>query len=111
VKYSPRGGTVQVRARADGGEGGRRGGRRGRRAPEGDGVDLFAPFSQAGATNTREYGGVGLGLYIVRQLVEAQGGTVAAANRPGGGAVISFTLPLTRAPLAVDSAPVGSTCS
>jgi hypothetical protein len=71
-------------------------------------VDLFAPFSQAGAANTREYGGVGLGLYIVRQLVEAQGGAVAAANRPEGGAVLSFTLPLTTAaPLVRDGARAG----
>ena len=107
VKYSPRGGTVRVRARADGGSAVVEVADEGVGIPDGDGVDLFAPFSQAGATNTREYGGVGLGLYIVRQLVEAQGGTVAAANRPEGGAVISFTLPLTSAPLVVDSAPVG----
>ena len=107
MKYSPRGGTVRVSARADGGQAVVEVADEGVGIPEGDGVDLFAPFSQAGDTNTREYGGVGLGLYIVRQLVEAQGGTVAAANRPGGGAVVSFTLPLTTAPLAVDGAPVG----
>lgn len=106
VKYSPRGGTVRVSARADGGRAVVEVADEGVGIPEGDGADLFAPFSQAGATNTREYGGVGLGLYIVRQLVEAQGGTVAAANRPGGGAVVSFTLPLTAAPLVVDGAVV-----
>ena len=107
VKYSPGGGTVVVRARADGGSAVVEVADEGVGIPAGDGVDLFAPFSQAGDTNTREYGGVGLGLYIVRQLVEAQGGTVAAANRPEGGAVLSFTLPLTTAPLVVDSAAVG----
>jgi two-component system capsular synthesis sensor histidine kinase RcsC len=54
---------------------------------------LFTPFYQAGPANTREFGGVGLGLYIVRQLVEAQGGAVSARNRPGGGAVLRFSLP------------------
>jgi signal transduction histidine kinase len=106
VKYSPGGGTVRVCARAEGGSAVVEVADEGVGIPAGDGVDLFAPFSQAGATNTREYGGVGLGLYIVRQLVEAQGGTVAAANRPGGGAVVSFTLPLTTAPLVVDGAAV-----
>ena len=106
MKYSPRGGTVRVCARADGGRAVVEVADEGVGIPEGDDVDLFAPFSQAGATNTREYGGVGLGLYIVRQLVEAQGGTVAAANRPGGGAVVSFTLPLTSAPLVVDDVVV-----
>jgi signal transduction histidine kinase len=39
--------------------------------------------------------GSGLGLAIARDLVEAQGGTIEAANRPEGGAVIRFTLPTT----------------
>jgi signal transduction histidine kinase len=41
-------------------------------------------------------GGVGLGLYIVRQLVEAQGGTVGASGNPGQGSVFEFTLPIAR---------------
>ena len=41
----------------------------------------------------RDFSGVGLGLYIVRRLVEAQGGQVQAAPREGGGAVLSVWLP------------------
>jgi signal transduction histidine kinase len=41
----------------------------------------------------RSGGGAGLGLAIARGLVEAQGGTIWAENRPGGGARVSFTLP------------------
>ena len=63
--------------------------------PEGDELSLFAPFFQAGDTNTREFGGVGLGLYIVRQLVEAQGGRVFARNREEVGAVVGFSVPLS----------------
>jgi len=39
--------------------------------------------------------GYGLGLSICRAIVEAHGGRIWAANRPGGGAVVRFTLPLT----------------
>ena len=37
----------------------------------------------------------GLGLTICRGIVEAHGGRMWAENRPGGGAVVRFTLPLT----------------
>ena len=39
-------------------------------------------------------GGVGLGLSICRVIVEAHGGRIWAENRPGGGAVVRFTLPI-----------------
>jgi signal transduction histidine kinase len=88
VKYSPGGTTVAVGARRDGdvvvidvvdeGPG----------LP--DGVDVFAPF-QRGAEGETE--GVGLGLYIVRNLVRAMGGDVVAATAPGGGAAFSVRLP------------------
>ena len=43
-------------------------------------------------------GGTGLGLAIVKGFVEAQGGQVTAENRPGGGAVFTVRLPLSKAP-------------
>jgi two-component system, OmpR family, sensor histidine kinase KdpD len=39
-------------------------------------------------------GGSGLGLTIAKGFIEAQGGTIAAANRPGGGAIFSLGLPV-----------------
>ena len=45
---------------------------------------VFDRFYQADAGNRRRFGGVGLGLYIVRQLVEAQGGQVRVVPRPRG---------------------------
>lgn len=47
------------------------------------------------ATDEAQYG-VGLGLWVVKAVIEAQGGEVGAENRPGGGAVFWFTLPLAR---------------
>jgi signal transduction histidine kinase len=48
--------------------------------------------------------GLGLGLAIVKGLVEAHGGRVWAENRAGGGARVTFTLPLTQAPANVNAA-------
>ena len=97
VKYSPLGGVVEVRVRRDGRSAVVEVLDEGIGLPPGDEQSLFTPFFQAGDTNTREFGGVGLGLYIVRQLVEASGGTVFARNRDEVGAVVGFTVPLAGA--------------
>jgi PAS domain S-box-containing protein len=56
---------------------------------------IFDRFSQADGSSTRKHGGLGLGLAIVRHLVEIHGGTVSATNRTdGSGAVLTVRLPL-----------------
>ena len=55
---------------------------------------IFERFSQADGSSTRKHGGLGLGLAIVRHLVELHGGTVSAANREAGGAVLIVKLPV-----------------
>ena len=96
VKFTSRGGRIDVAVRrgdgtvdiivSDTGEG---------IAPE---VlpHIFEPFRQEDSSSTRALGGLGLGLTLVRQLVEQHGGTVRADSPgKGGGATFTVSLPLT----------------
>lgn len=55
---------------------------------------VFERFRQADGSTTRTHGGLGLGLAIVRHLVELHGGTITVENREDGGASFSVRLPL-----------------
>jgi PAS domain S-box-containing protein len=94
TKFTPEGGLITVRVAA------------GRECVElsvtdtGQGIDaaflpfVFDRFRQADSSTTRGHGGLGLGLSLVRHLVEAHGGTaVAASEGLGKGTTISLTLP------------------
>ncbi|MEU0520413.1 PAS domain S-box protein [Streptosporangium sp. NPDC006007] len=97
-KYSPDGGLIKVEA-----------------WPEGDWVvvvvddegvgiapasreRIFERFVQVDSGDRRRFGGVGLGLYIVRSLVRAQGGEVSAHPRPGGGTRMRLLLRIADTP-------------
>jgi signal transduction histidine kinase/CheY-like chemotaxis protein len=68
-------------------------------------VHLFERFRQADASTTRKHGGLGLGLSIVRHLVELHGGTVRAHSAgEGQGASFSVRLPLAAVKAPADDA-------
>ncbi|WP_096695573.1 hybrid sensor histidine kinase/response regulator [Polaromonas sp. AER18D-145] len=58
-----------------------------------DQLRIFEQFSRVASDDGT--GGLGLGLFITRQLVQAHGGSISVESRPGEGAVFTVTLPLT----------------
>lgn len=90
MKFAPERGTITIEARPNGnvlqftvrdtGPG----------IPPADLKNVFTPYWQAKKT---AHMGAGLGLAIVRGIVEAHGGNVWAENAPGGGALFTFTIP------------------
>jgi CheY-like chemotaxis protein len=64
---------------------------------------LFKPFSQTDSSTTREYGGSGLGLSIVRNLALAMGGDVGVSSQAGQGSAFWFQVRVKRVADAQDS--------
>ena len=88
LKYSA-GAAVQVSLRKCGGQVVLPVADRGPGIPEEDLPRIFERFYRVDKARSRAAGGTGLGLSIVSDTVRRQGGTVEAANRPGGGAVFT----------------------
>ena len=65
--------------------------------PAEDAERIFERFYRTDRSRTRSLGGVGLGLSIVRSVVEAHGGSISYRARPGGGSVFRVVLPLAPA--------------
>ena len=95
VRFTPSGGTIDVAVKRAGDmlEASVR--------DTGIGIDpafmphVFERFRQAESSPSRQHGGLGIGLAIVRHLVEAHGGTVSASSDgPGAGSTFVFRLPL-----------------
>jgi len=98
-KYSPRGSTIHYSVSRDAGEVVIQ------VSDSGDGIPpeiadrIFEPFVQAEQTIDRSQGGMGLGLPLVRMIVEAHGGKVAVKSHgKGKGSEFTIRLPLTAAP-------------
>ncbi len=94
IKFTPAGGTVTVRAYqrdacllveiADTGIG----------IPAEEHERVFGRFYQVDGSSSRRYGGVGLGLALVKEIVEAHGGTVRLESEVGRGSTFTVILPL-----------------
>ena len=93
IKYSPEGGEVMVRISAepatavvsvtDSGLG----------IPTEDLERIFERYARIESANTRYIAGTGLGLPIVKQIVEMHGGKVTVESEAGAGSTFSFTIP------------------
>ena len=99
VKFTPVGGTIEIAGRALGSHVELRVNDTGKGIPREHLSAIFERFRQVDGAITRSQGGLGLGLAIVRYLVEAHGGSVRAASE-GAGLGSTFTVTL---PLAVDA--------
>jgi PAS domain S-box-containing protein len=97
VKYSPSGGAVEVELREVGEAAVLAVRDRGIGIPEDQREHLFDRFFRARNASVRTYGGLGLGLYICRDIVERHGGRIWVESRPDGGSTFLVALPLARA--------------
>lgn len=57
---------------------------------------LFTPFSQIDSDLSRQHDGTGLGLSLVKQLVELHGGNVSVESEPGKGSAFTFRIPIKK---------------
>ncbi|HEU5467302.1 MAG TPA: sensor histidine kinase KdpD [Gemmatimonadales bacterium] len=93
VKYTPPGSPIDISATSDGHVVRVAVADRGPGIAPGDAERVFEKFYRSAGAPAG--GGVGLGLTICRGIVTAHGGRIWVENRPGGGAIFQFTLPLS----------------
>lgn len=97
IKFTPTGGSIEIKVSRAGNN------LQIRVSDTGQGINpeffpfIFDRFRQADGTTTRQHGGLGLGLAIVRHLIELHGGTITASS-DGEGLGATFTIRLPLAP-------------
>jgi signal transduction histidine kinase len=95
LKYSPGGAPVTVRVWVEGHEGRIAVEDRGIGIPESDLPELFGRFRRASNVDDRRFAGMGLGLYICREVVARHGGRIWAESTLGSGSTFHVALPLS----------------
>lgn len=99
IRYTPPGTPISIRAWPEGGAIVVEVADRGPGIPAGKEEAVFERFYRATAAESQEGAGSGLGLTICRGIVVAHGGRIWGSDRPGGGAVFRFTVPLEGPPM------------
>jgi signal transduction histidine kinase len=92
IKYSPDGGTIQVCVRREGEDAELSVSDQGMGIAADDLERVFEPFQRAGDAHRRAPG-MGLGLFVVRRIVEGHGGRIGVESRPGAGTTFAVRLP------------------
>lgn len=110
VKYTPAGGAIHVTVTAEGKDAVLRVSDTGQGMHPATLRHVFELFFQGERSLDRSQGGLGIGLTLVRRLVEMHGGSVAAASEgPGRGSTFTVRLPLRSAPAPSARPPAGLT--
>jgi len=94
IKYSPRGGTVWIRMRRDASNLRIEVQDQGIGIPEEHQKNLFQAFFRVDSSHTAEISGTGLGLVIVKAIVEHHGGKIWVESRPGSGTTFFILIPI-----------------
>jgi two-component system phosphate regulon sensor histidine kinase PhoR len=103
IKYSPKGGEVTISGRRDGDGVAISISDQGMGIPKDHLPRIFDRFHRVDNRDTREVGGTGIGLYLVKHLVEAHGGKIWVESEIGKGSTFTFTLP-SKPPMAEEEA-------
>jgi two-component system OmpR family sensor kinase len=93
LRFAPRGSVIRLSARASGRDLVIEVSDQGSGFPENFLPRAFERFARPDSGRARADGGAGLGLAIVSAIAHAHGGQAQAANQPGGGALVTLTLP------------------
>lgn len=94
IKFTPRGGRVKIAVRHNGTDLCCAVTDTGIGIPQARLAEIFTPFHQLDSSVTRRYGGVGLGLALVKKIVEAHGAVIKVQSLEGKGTQFEFRLPI-----------------